>query len=74
MIKIDFTHYLFLDDLRKSGVTNMMGATPYLIEVFPELSPSEGRFILTNWMEDVMAGRWNTETSRGTLPNPQPTE
>lgn len=31
----EFEKYFdFLDDLRESGVTNMFGATPYLIEEF----------------------------------------
>jgi len=44
-------HLLFLDDLRESGVTNMFGATSYLIDEFPELEEKDGRAILTHWMK-----------------------
>ena len=38
-------HLKYLDALRKSGVTNMYGATPHLMEEFP-VSKSEAREIL----------------------------
>ena len=41
----------YLDNLRESGETNMFGATPYLVDEFPELSKQEARKILTYWME-----------------------
>ena len=41
----------YLDDLRKSGVTNMFGATPYLEREFPALSRKEAGDILGYWME-----------------------
>lgn len=41
----------FLDRLRQSGVTNMFGAAPYLQAQFPQLSVSEARKVLVNWME-----------------------
>jgi len=44
-------YYEFLDNLRESGVTNMFGATPYLIEEFSDLSQVEAREILKNWMD-----------------------
>lgn len=44
-------YYKFLDDLRESGITNMYGAIPYLIEAFSELSQKEAKEILKNWME-----------------------
>ena len=43
-------HLEMLDDLRESGVTNMYGATPYLIEDFPELTDKQGSKILLYWM------------------------
>lgn len=43
-------HKEFLDDLRESGVTNMFGAVPYLMEEFPELTKVEARKILAEWM------------------------
>ena len=40
----------FLDDLRDSGVTNMFGAAPYIVEEFG-VSRSEARQLLLNWMQ-----------------------
>lgn len=46
----EFEKYFgFLDDLRESGVTNMFGATPYLIEEFG-VDRSTARRILIEWM------------------------
>ena len=45
----------FLDNLRDSGVTNMLGATPYLIEEF-NLETKEARAVLFKWM-DTFADR-----------------
>lgn len=42
---------IFLDNLRESGVTNMLGATPYVQEAF-ELSKKESREILSQWMDE----------------------
>jgi uncharacterized heparinase superfamily protein len=44
-------YFLFLDDLRESGKTNMFGATPYLRKAFVELNEKEAREILTDWMK-----------------------
>lgn len=43
--------YGFLDNLRESGVTNMYGAKPYLLEFF-EISKQEASEILGFWMSD----------------------
>lgn len=43
-------HLLFLDDLRESGVTNMYGATPYLMEEFAELNKNQAMKVLIYWM------------------------
>lgn len=49
-MKYEFEKYFgFLDDLRESGVTNMFGASPYLIEEFGVDRPTARR-ILTEWM------------------------
>ena len=45
-------YMVFLDSLRKSGITNMFGAAPYLSEEFEELSIREARNVLTYWMEN----------------------
>jgi hypothetical protein len=39
----------FLDELRDSGVTNMFGASPYIIASFPELKRQEHQY-LSKWM------------------------
>lgn len=40
----------FLDGLRDSAVTNMIGSVPYIIEEFPDLSNKEAREYLHEWM------------------------
>jgi hypothetical protein len=42
----------FLNGLRESGATNMFGATPYLMDEFPELSKPEAREIMSLWMKN----------------------
>lgn len=46
-------YFSYLEFLRKSGVTNMFGATPYLQDHFPELRHDSQRAheILQAWME-----------------------
>ena len=46
----DKEYFLFLNDLRDSGKTNMFGATPYLQDAFG-LEKKEAREILTRWMK-----------------------
>ena len=41
----------YLDRLRKSGVTNMFGATPYLRMEYPSLTQDEARKVLAFWMK-----------------------
>jgi hypothetical protein len=43
-------HEEFLDELRESGETNMVGAAPYLQEEF-DLTRNEARTILSEWMK-----------------------
>lgn len=45
-------YFSYLEFLRKSGVTNMFGATPYLQDHFPELRHDSQRAheILQAWM------------------------
>jgi len=42
-------YYQYLDNLRDSGVTNMFGASSYLVDEF-DLEPKEARRILAEWM------------------------
>ncbi|KKN07455.1 hypothetical protein LCGC14_1066810 [marine sediment metagenome] len=44
-------HLIFLDDLRESGVTNMYGARPYLMDEFEELESETAGNIVGYWME-----------------------
>lgn len=43
-------HLEYLDHLRESGVTNMYGAGPYLVEDFG-VSRTESHVILKYWMD-----------------------
>lgn len=43
-------HLEYLDDLRESGVTNMFGASPYLVRRFSLQDTSAGE-ILDYWMD-----------------------
>lgn len=43
-------YFAFLDDLRKSGVTNMFGAAQYVKDEF-DLSNREVKMVLSAWMQ-----------------------
>ena len=45
-------YYKALETIRKSGITNMFGAAPYLRELYPELSRDDSNAILSNWMKN----------------------
>ena len=44
-------HLIFLDELRESGVTNMFGASPYLVAEFQELRAAAAGKIVRYWMK-----------------------
>jgi len=44
-------HLEYLDELRKSGVTNMLGAIPYLLDAFDELNREKATAVLSYWMK-----------------------
>jgi hypothetical protein len=44
-------HKQYLDTLRETGVTNMFGARPYLMDEFPDLTKRLAQAILLEWME-----------------------
>jgi hypothetical protein len=44
-------HLTYLDNLRSSGVTNMFGALPFLMEAFPGLSKKDATWVLGYWMQ-----------------------
>ena len=41
----------FLNDLRESGVTNMFGASPYLVDRF-DIDKREAMKVLSKWMDN----------------------
>ena len=47
----DNKYWIYLEKLRRSGITNMFGAAPYLAEDFG-LSISEARLILSDLMKN----------------------
>jgi hypothetical protein len=48
-------YFRFLERLRKSGITNMFGAVPYLMEFF-QIEKEEAKDILLKWMENYEKG------------------
>jgi hypothetical protein len=44
--------FLFLNGLRESGVTNMFGATTYILDEFPELDKKQASKLLSLWMSN----------------------
>lgn len=43
-------YFEYLEALRTTGVTNMFGAAPYLMEMF-DLSQKESKRVLMEWMK-----------------------
>ena len=50
-VELTDEHREFLKDLRDSGVTNMFGACPYLMDEFG-LKRHEAREVLLAWMQE----------------------
>ena len=48
---IDEKYLEYLDALRESGITNMFGARPYLMNAYPKLSKDEAKEVLSYWMK-----------------------
>ena len=57
-------HYIYLENLRQSGVTNMFGASPYL-EQARGLTSSEAISVLSSWMENYSALEADGVITRG---------
>ena len=51
MAKTTNEYWIYLEELRRSGVTNMFGATPYLMDEF-DISKKEATKILADWMRN----------------------
>lgn len=47
----DNKYWIFLENLRRSGITNMFGAAPYIQQVF-DVSKHEAKSILLDWMKN----------------------
>lgn len=60
----DNKYWIYLEELRRSGVTNMFGATPYLMEEFG-LEKNEARKILTDWMNNYDPEDYAEQASNG---------
>jgi len=43
-------HLFYLDELRESGITNMFGASSYLVDEF-DMCKAESREVLAYWMD-----------------------
>ncbi len=41
----------YLDTLRETGVTNMMGACPWLTNAFPKMTKDEASGVLSYWQQ-----------------------
>ena len=51
MAKTTNKYWIYLENLRRSGVCNMFGATPYIEEEFG-VDKKEARTILMDWMNN----------------------
>jgi len=45
-------YYIFLEDLRESGVTNMFGSPAYLQDAFDNIGSRASVKIVANWMHN----------------------
>jgi len=52
----------FLNDLQKGGTTNMFGAVPDIVFVFP-MSKGEARMFLTSWMTNYNPEGYNRKST-----------
>lgn len=55
-LEYDEEYYTYLDELRRSGITNMWGAAPYLKDAFDMDDITVARNILKDW-QDTFADR-----------------
>ena len=60
MAKTTNKYWIYLEDLRRSGVVNMFGATPYLMQEFG-LNKREAREILADWMRHYNSSDYEEE-------------
>ena len=67
-------YFRYLDELRDSGLTNMFGAAPHLMNAFPFSDIREARQILSAWMdtfdpEKSIEVRASAAIAKATAPN-----
>lgn len=55
-------YWIFLEKLRRSGVTNMYGAAPYIEAEF-DVSPEKAKSILIDWMRHYDPNDYREEKS-----------
>lgn len=60
MAKTTNKYWIYLERLRRSGVVNMFGATPYLMDEFG-LSKREASNILAEWMRNYSSDDYEDE-------------
>ena len=48
--------FVYLDNLRDSGITNMFGAAPYIIEEF-RVPRDKAKLLLLEWMDTLYGCR-----------------
>lgn len=56
--KTENRYWIYLEELRRSGVTNMFGATPYLMAKFG-IKKEEAAEILVDWMNNYNRDDYN---------------
>lgn len=44
-------HLMFLDDLRESGICNMFGARPHILDYFDDMTERQASELLGYWMK-----------------------
>ena len=60
MAKTTNKHWIYLENLRRSGVVNMFGATPYIMDEF-DVDKKEARTILMNWINNYNPDDYDEE-------------
>lgn len=53
-------YWIYLEELRRSGVTNMYAAWPFLEDAF-DLDPYVAKLILVDWMENYNRADYEEE-------------
>ena len=56
----DNKYWIFLENLRRSGDTNMFGAAPWLMNAF-DLKYDQARNILADWMRNYNPADYDEE-------------